>query len=229
MEIQLHWEETGKGKPLILLHGNGEDGTYFRGQMEAFSHKYRVIAVDTRGHGKSPRGTAPFSLGQFTEDLKDFLDEMGIEKGIFLGFSDGGNIALMFALKYPSRVEALIVNGANLNPAGMKRSVLLPIELEYGMTALLAPFSRKARRKRELLGLMMKEPYIAPEELKKISVPVLVIAGTDDMIKEEHTRQIAASLPGGELKLIRGSHFVARDNSRDFNLAVSEFLDKQEV
>ena len=93
MEIQLHWEETGEGKPLILLHGNGEDGTYFRGQMEAFSHKYRVIAVDTRGHGKSPRGTAPFSLGQFTEDLKDFLDEMGIEKGIFLGFSDGGNIA----------------------------------------------------------------------------------------------------------------------------------------
>ncbi len=227
MDIRLHWEEKGEGKPLILLHGNGEDGSYFKHQMEEFSPDYRVIALDTRGHGKSPRGAAPFSLSQFAEDLKEFLDERGIRRGIFLGFSDGGNIALLFALKYPSYVEALIVNGGNLDPSGVKRSVQLPIELGYGITGLFAPFSRKAKRNRELLGLMVKEPHIRPEELKKISVPALVIAGTDDMIKEEHTRLIGASLPGGQLKFVKGSHFAARDNSREFNRTVREFLERE--
>ena len=73
MEIQLNYMEGGEGFPLILLHGNGEDHSYFQYQMEPFSVKYRVIAPGTRGHGKSPRGTAPFTLNQFADDLKDFL------------------------------------------------------------------------------------------------------------------------------------------------------------
>lgn len=227
MDIQLYWTEKGTGIPLVLLHGNGEDGTYFQNQIEAFSGEYRVIAVDTRGHGKSPRGTEPFSLCQFAEDLKEFLDERGIKKAVILGFSDGGNTAMLFTLKYPPYVSALILNGANLDPSGVKRSVQLPIELEYRAAGLLAPFSKKAGKTRELLGLMVKEPRIRPEELKKISVPALVIAGTNDMIKEEHTKLIAASLPAGELKLIAGSHFAAKENSLEFNRAVKEFLDRQ--
>ena len=130
MEISLYWEERGNGTPLVLLHGNGEDGTYFARQMEEFSRDFRVLAVDTRGHGRSPRGTAPFTLDQFAEDLKDFLDGRGIARAAILGFSDGGNIALLFALRYPSCVEKLIVNGANLYPSGMKTGVWLATELE---------------------------------------------------------------------------------------------------
>lgn len=61
---------------MILLHGNGEDGSYFAHQMDYFSRNYRVIVVDTRGHGQSPRGTAPFTIAQFAEDLHDFMDEL---------------------------------------------------------------------------------------------------------------------------------------------------------
>ena len=78
MDITLNYVETGEGFPLVLLHGNGEDHTYFKRQMEPFSPKYRVIALDTRGHGESPRGSAPFTLDQFAEDLKEFLDQRGI-------------------------------------------------------------------------------------------------------------------------------------------------------
>ena len=85
MEISLYWEERGNGTPLVLLHGNGEDGTYFARQMEEFSRDFRVLAVDTRGHGRSPRGTAPFTLDQFAEDLKDFLDGRGIPVHVGLG------------------------------------------------------------------------------------------------------------------------------------------------
>ena len=101
MDIRLYYEKAGDGEPLILLHGNGEDGTYFKHQMEYFSKDYRVIAIDTRGHGKSPRGEKPFTIRQFAEDLNGFMEEQGMEKAHLLGFSDGGNIALAFALRYP--------------------------------------------------------------------------------------------------------------------------------
>ena len=120
MDIRLYYEKAGDGEPLILLHGNGEDGTYFKHQMEYFSKDYRVIAIDTRGHGKSPRGEKPFTIRQFAEDLNGFMEEQGMEKAHLLGFSDGGNIALAFALRYPGKVESLILNGANLCPAGVK-------------------------------------------------------------------------------------------------------------
>ena len=119
MEITLSYEEYGTGFPLILLHGNGEDHRYFKHQIGPFSEHYRVLAVDTRGHGQSPRGTAPFTLEQFAEDLKDFLDEQEIDRCHLLGFSDGANIALLFTLKYPWYVEKLVLNGANLYYDGL--------------------------------------------------------------------------------------------------------------
>ena len=90
MDIKLHYTEQGSGFPLILLHGNGEDHTYFVHQIEFFSRFYRVIALDTRGHGQSPRGTAPFSIVQFAKDLLAFMDQKQIKKTHILGFSDGG-------------------------------------------------------------------------------------------------------------------------------------------
>ena len=227
MEIQLHYREKGSGAPLVLLHGNGEDGSYFQHQIEEFSRDYRVIAVDTRGHGKSPRGTAPFTLGQFAEDLKAFLDSMGLSKVILLGFSDGGNIAMLFTLRYPEYVERLILNGANLNPAGVKWNVQIPIIIGYGITSVMAPFSAKAAGNREFLRLMVKEPHLMPEELGKIRVPVLVIAGTRDMIKESHSRVLAEAIPDSRLVLIDGDHFIAGKNSADFNQAVRLFLEER--
>ena len=109
---------------MVLLHGNGEDSSYFVNQISFFESKYLVIAVDTRGHGRSPRGCGTFTLERFADDLKGFLDRRGLRRIILLGFSDGGNIALIFALKYPGYVDRLILNGANLNPFGMKPSVL---------------------------------------------------------------------------------------------------------
>lgn len=122
LDIQLNYTTAGQGFPLILLHGNGEDHTYFKHQMGPFSEKFRVIAPDTRGHGRTPRGTAPFTLEQFAEDLKGFLDSREIGRCHLLGFSDGANIALLFALKYPDYVEKLILNGADLYPSAVKLS-----------------------------------------------------------------------------------------------------------
>lgn len=97
--MNLYTKESGTGQPMVLLHGNGEDSSYFVNQMSFFESKYHVIAVDTRGHGRSPRGQGAFTLERFAEDLKEFLDRRGLRRIILLGFSDGGNIALIFAFE----------------------------------------------------------------------------------------------------------------------------------
>lgn len=226
MDISLHFEERGEGFPLVLLHGNGEDSTYFASQLQYFSKTFRVIAVDTRGHGKTPRGEGEFSIRRFVSDLHDFLFEKGIEKCNLLGFSDGGNIALLFAMKYPDAVNRLVLNGANLFPRGVKASVQLPIEAGFKIAKLFSPFSKEARKNAEMLSLMVDDPYIAPFELKNLRVPTLVIAGTHDMIKESHTRLIAERLPFSKLVLIDGDHFIASKNAAQFNRAVEEFLNE---
>ena len=224
MDIRHFYLEQGQGTPLVLLHGNGESSAYFEYQMEAFSKEYHVFALDTRGHGQTPRGQAPFTLSQFAEDLSGFMQEHGIEKAHLLGFSDGGNIALLFALRNPEKVDRLILNGANLFPGGVKRSTQIPIEIGYRLANLFAKRNMEAKRNAELLGLMVHEPDIAPEELKTVKARTLVIAGTKDMIREKHTKLIAASLPDAELAILPGDHFVARKNPEAFNRTVLEFL-----
>ena len=225
-DVQLHYIEQGQGQPLILLHGNGESCDYFEHQIAFFSKQYHVIALDTRGHGKSPRGEKPFTIQQFAEDLHDFMDENGIEKAILLGFSDGGNIALTFALKYPERVEKMIVNGANLFPSGVKPLYQWPIEIGYRIAKMFSKKSDKALRNAEMLGLMVNEPHIEPSELSHLTMPVLVVAGTNDMIKDSHTRLIYKNLPNAQLSIIEGDHFVANKNADAFNKVVDLFLRK---
>lgn len=220
----LHYARQGAGPPLLLLHGNGEDGSYFVHQMDAFSLHYTVYAIDTRGHGSSPRGDAPFTMAQFAQDLLEFMDGEAIRRANILGFSDGGNIALTFALAHPDRVDRLILNGANLDPSGVKFHIQFPIVLGYALASLFAKVSPKAKRNAEILGLMVKEPHIPAEALRQLYIPTLVIVGTRDMIRDSHTLLIARSLPQGRLEMIVGDHFIAAKNPDEFNEAVAAFL-----
>ena len=224
MDIQHYYVEKGQGEPLILLHGNGESCGYFRGQMDAFARRFHVYAIDTRGHGQTPRGDRPFTIRQFADDLLGFMDGHGIEKTHLLGFSDGGNIAMVFAMKYPGRLGRLILNGANLDPDSVKRYAQIPVEIGYRIARRFSEKSASAKAHTELLGLMVNDPNILPEELEAIRAKTLVIAGTRDMIRESHTRLIAEHIPDSELVFLRGSHFVAARHPEAFNRAVLDFM-----
>lgn len=224
MDIRHHYIEKGQGEPLILLHGNGEDCNYFRGQIDAFSRYFHVYALDTRGHGATPRGVAPFTIRQFADDLCAFMDALQIGKAHLLGFSDGGNIAMVFALKYPDRVDRLILDGANLDASGVRRRTQIPIEIGYRIARLFARRSESARRNAEMLGLMVNDPDVLPEALAGIRAKTLVMAGTRDMIKERHTRLIARCIPDSRLVFIPGDHFIAHKCPEAFNRAVLDFL-----
>ena len=222
MDIRLHFIERGSGDPLILLHGNGEDSTYFKHQIDCFQGGYRVIAVDSRGHGRSPRGTAPLTLMQFAEDLAGLMDRLGIVSAHILGFSDGANVAMLFALDHPGRVRSIVLNGGNLCPEGLTEQTRREIAEEYDQ-ALAAHDEAQL----ELLRLMTDEPHIDLAQLAPLDMPALFVAGTDDMIEESHTRLIAESIPGAQLAFVEGTHFVAAENPDAFNRVVGAFLDQQ--
>lgn len=227
MDIELYYQEKGTGEPFIFLHGNGESSSYFGNQINYFQSKYRVIALDTRGHGKSPRGNAPFTIEQFSCDLYDFMNAHQIPSAIILGFSDGANIAMKFAMKHPNMVKALILNGGNLNPKGVKRTTQLPIEIGYKIARHFAAKSPDAGKNAEMLGLMVNDPNIEPHELSQITMPTLVICGTNDMIKESHTKEIAENLPDAVLTILKGTHFIANKCPAEFNRAVDDFLSQR--
>ena len=199
--MKLYYRECGKGQPMILLHGNGEDRTYFENQIRFFSKKYRVIAIDTRGHGKSPRGTRPFTVEQFAKDLKGFLDEKRLRHIILLGFSDGGNVALTF-----SQFGRMLTEIAAVPSGRKKKRKTVKRKDTPGQIAGAVPLQRQPsperqsckkeqykgslEQKTELLGLMVKGPWIEPEELKRLKMPVLVIAGTKDLL---HPKKVSNS------------------------------------
>ncbi len=149
---------------------------------------------------------------------------LNIGQADLLGFSDGGNIALIFALKYPEKVGRLILNGANLHPFGLKPNVLLPICLAWLAAAVRAGLDRKAVSTKERLSLMVTQPWIKAVSLRRISAPVLVIAGTRDMIRRRHTVKIYRHLKCARLVILDGTHFIAQENSEAFNDAVRRFL-----
>jgi len=225
MDIQLHYTKTGSGFPLILLHGNGEDSSYFEHQIPAFSQQFTVYAVDTRGHGKSPMGAAPFTLSQFADDLLAFMDEQGLPQADILGFSDGGNIALLFALRYPERVRRLVLNAANMHPTGIKTRYLTEMRRER---EAVDESTEAGRHQARLLDLMLLEPTLTSKDLRALTCPTLVIAGRYDVIVENHTRLMALAIPSAKLAIIPGEHDCAYRNPTDFNEAVLTFFKETE-
>lgn len=222
----IYYETYGEGEPLLLLHGNGGSINSFSNQIPEFAKKYKVIAVDTRGQGKSTDITTKnFSYNLFAEDMKILLDSLGIKQVSIVGWSDGGNTGLTLAKKYPGYVKNLVVMGANLNPTEAAVSKKILNELKRDIKKLKAMNDPREDVIIRLLEMMLNEPNINPEELKAITAKTLVLAGEKDLIVEEHTKLIAQSIPGAELQIFKGeSHFVVEENPAVFTAAVLKFL-----
>ena len=189
-------------------------------------------------------GGSMFYLSLIRELRECFSDKnFGIAISVMLciGYSGGiaANAPFVFAMKYPERVDHLILNGANLTADGMKLSVWIPIITGYRIAQLKLKVSKAAGREnpraehdKELLGLMVNDPNINGEKLLRNrnpefrKMPKLVIAGDRDMIKDSHTKLIWRCLPDAELRILPGTHFIAKDEYRLFNRAVETFLGK---
>ncbi len=225
MDIKINYIEEGQGDPIILLHGNGEDSSYFEPQIDVLKEKFHVFALDSRGHGKTEFGEKDLTIRQLAQDLDDFIEEKNLKKVSILGFSDGANIAMIYALGHPEKVDKLILNGGNLAPEGMIDKVYKAIKRHYDKALEDSSHDEEALKKAKLFSLMVNDPFIDKNDLKKIQNRALVIAGSKDMIREDHTREIAEYLPNSELVILEGDHFVSNKEPEAFNKVMMEFLE----
>ena len=151
-DVSIHCEISGRedAPVLVLLHGNGENLRIFDAQVHFFSQYYKVVAVDTRGHGQSTRGTSPFDFDTFAADLIAVFDALHIRKANIIGFSDGAIIALHLALIAQERISSMVLLGANFHPKGIRITSRLLIRLAYIGLSIGALFSNTIRRRKEI-------------------------------------------------------------------------------
>lgn len=226
MEIEMFYQEYGNPahKPMIFLHGCRGDHTFYQNQIDSLKDKYHIFAVDLRGHGNTPRGTAPFTLDTLVEDLHDFMIAHEMDQATLCGFADGANVVLLFALKYTSMVRAMILNSANYNPGGLKKRHYLAYCIRFLFDAVCAIFSKKKRFMLKTLRMTLREPHLDPLKLRYFKMPILVIAGTCDTLREQHTRRMSAHMPTSVVRIIPGFHRVAKRNIKLFNRILDHFM-----
>jgi pimeloyl-ACP methyl ester carboxylesterase len=216
---------------LVFLHGNGEDLHIFDTQIRYFSECYRTIAIDTRGHGKSTRGEAPFTFQTFAQDLIAVFEALQIEKAHIVGFSDGAITALHLALTRPELVSSMILLGANYNPKGLLFMPRLQILFVYAYLSTASLFSEKMRKRKEIWGLMLlNQPNLTLEELSRITAPVLIVTGKHDMISPRHTDKMNRAIARSQQLIIpKGDHFWMFKQPEALNQCIVVFLNKQET
>ncbi len=206
-KINLYYEKTGTGVPLIMLHGNGEDHTIFNKATAVLKKHFTVYAIDTRGHGKSSP-VDELHYEDMANDVYEFICKLNLEKPIVYGFSDGGIVALILAIKHPEAISRIVASGVNTQPNGLNTINLLIYKITY--------FFTRAKR----IKLMLNEPSITDTQLNNIKIPVSVTGGSKDMIKQSHLKHIADSIPNSTLTIfngeLHGSYVVNSTKIADF-------------
>ena len=210
---------------LILLHGNGEDLFYFNAEIRNFSQYFRTIAFDTRAHGLSTRGKAPFNFFTLAFDLLEILDALKVHKAHVVGFSDGAITALHAALIFPERISSMVLLGVNHNPQGIRWIPRLQILFKYTWLSLASLFSAEKREQKEICGLMVHQPKLTIAEISQINVPTLVVTGEKDMVSQRQNDEISNAIAGSKRIIIPGGdHFWLFDQTELFNQIVMDFV-----
>ncbi len=197
-------------EPLLLLPPNGGDMHCFDGSiLPEMSKHFKVITVSPRGTGKSGWAEGTMNFETMAEDLLKLLDYLGIEKTKIFGFSDGGNLGIVFTLAYQERVESLVVMGSNINTWGTNTFDQIQITYQYIVLCVEAWIKgdEETKIRRDIKGMMVGQPSLTFKDIAAIKVPVLNIYGEHDMIQRWHSKMITASIEGAqELMIIGGGH-----------------------
>ena len=231
------WYATyGSGSPVLLLHGGlGHSGNWGYQVPALVTSGHRVVLIDSRGHGRSTRDARPFKYELMAADVLAVMDALHLEKATVVGWSDGAVIALILAMKAPTRIAGVFFFGCNMDPSGVKQ-ITEPIQIldrclcrhakDY---AQLSATPDQFKPFAEAVSLMMKtQPNYSQQDLAEISVPVLIVQSEhDEFIKREHAEYLARSIPKAAFVVLHGvSHFAPLQRPQQFNTAMLAFVDK---
>jgi pimeloyl-ACP methyl ester carboxylesterase len=228
----------GTGAPIILLHGGlGHSGNWGHQVPALLEAGYRVILIDSRGHGRSTRDTRPYTYELMASDVLAVMDTLQLKQASFIGWSDGACIALITAAQAPNRIAAAFFFGCNMDPSGLKqidqRNPLLSRCLSRHLQdyAQLSATPDDFHYFAEAVGVMMKsQPNYTAHDLSQIKVPVLIVqAEHDEFIRDEHAEYLAHNIPDAKLLFLKDvSHFAPLQRPQQFNEALLAFLSEQQ-
>ncbi|MBS1741668.1 MAG: alpha/beta hydrolase [Bacteroidetes bacterium] len=218
--IQLYYETYGNGKPLLMLHGNGNNISAFEKQIPFFSRYFKVIAIDSRLQGKSGGSTDTLSYQMMADDFCALIQYLKLDSVYVLGWSDGGIDAIMMAMTCGSKIKAIAVTGANTVPDS---SAISNADIQ-SMKDVVAN-SQSTAKEKTLNRMMIFQPVIEWQRLASVHCPTLVMAGDHDIIKPEHTIKIFQSIPGAQLCIFPNAHHgVCQQYPELFNQTVLKFF-----
>ena len=234
--IEMYYAIYGSGEPLILLHGGLGHSDVWGNQIPELAKTYKVIALDSRGHGRSSRNADPYSYALMAKDVVAAMDYLKIDKASILGWSDGGIIGLDIAMNHPDRLNRLYAFGANTNVAGLKPNIDKNATFNAYIERMAGDYARLSKTPTEFEAFVTQiaqmwatQPDYKPDQLAKITTPVAISDGEhDEAIRQEHNVEMAKAIPGAELIILPGvSHFAFWQKPDEFNTAVVEYLAKK--
>lgn len=230
--IRMYYAMYGEGPPVLLIHGGLGHGDIWGFQIAALAKEHTVIVADSRGHGRSTRSKQPFHYAQMADDYVALLDFLKIDKVALVGWSDGGIIGLDIAIRHPERLSRLFAFAANIWPEGGNDVTGNPVFDAYlararkDYAALSPTPGEYDDFVKQISKMWENEPRYSRQQMRAISVPTVIFDGDhDEAIKPEHTREIAALIPGSRLVIMKdASHFAMWQKPEEFNAAVLNFL-----
>lgn len=230
--IKIWYATFGRGAPVILLHGGLANANYWGNQVRALERAYRVIVMDSRGHGRSTRDARPYGYDLMASDVVRVMDYLHVRKAALVGWSDGAIIGLDIAMHYPGRLTKLFAFAANSDPGAVKDIDKSPV-----FTAFIARAAKEYARLsptpaqyhafvNQIEKMWATQPNWSAADLEKITVPTWIVdADHDEAIKRENAEFMAAHIPGAGLLLQpEVSHFSFLQDPRQFDNDVLHFL-----
>jgi len=235
--IKIWYASFGEGDPVILLHGGLANSDYWGHQVRALQSHYRVIVMDSRGHGRSTRNEQPYGYDLMADDVIGLMDFLKIPKAAIVGWSDGAIIGLDIAQRHPERLSKLFAFAANSDPSGVA---------DIGNSPVFNAFTDRAGKEYEAISptrgeykafvaqitkMWATQPNWADDDLQKITTPVWIVDGDhDEAIKRENTEFMAANIPGAGLLLQpQVSHFSFLQDPEQFSTDLAHFLSHVQI
>ena len=231
--IKIWYASFGQGEPVLLIHGGLANSNYWGHQVRALLKHYRVVVMDSRGHGRSSRNEQPYGYDLMASDVLALMDHLGIKKAAIVGWSDGAIIGLDIAMHHPERVSRLFAFAANSDPSGVADIAKSDVFNAYIERAgeeykRLSPTPTEYKSFVEQITKMWEtQPNWTEADLAAIKVPTWIVdADHDEAIKRENTEFMAAHIPGAGLLIQPNvSHFSFMQDPEQFTNDVLHFLE----
>jgi pimeloyl-ACP methyl ester carboxylesterase len=234
--LKTYYEVHGEGEPLLLMHGGFCTVETFARQTPEFAKRYRVYVPERRGHGRTADVEGPITYEAMAEDTAGFMKALEIESAHLVGYSDGGNTALVLAHKRPELVRKLVCIGANFHYNGMAPEAVQV--MEHATPENFYPWLINRYKEvspdgpehlpevfAKIMRMWREEPALTADDLARIQAPTLVLVGDRDWVALEHSLVMFRSIPAAQLCVVPGAtHGAPFEKSSLVNQIVLEFL-----